>query len=120
MRTSLFMLASLPWLLIAPGLALAQGNGYGENAPPTAAPPQGKPGPGNGGAASAPPATLPADHTPGVEETEASCRARRKAYEDSLACFAPYRYGRHVIDIEAFKHCKVVKEPTDCPPAELQ
>ncbi len=115
MRTSLFMLVSLPWLLAVPLTALAQG-GYGDNAPPPAAVPNNTPGPGNRGPASAPAATLPTDHTPGVEEQQASCRARRKAYQDSLACFAPYRHSAHVLDIEAYKHCKVVKEPTDCPP----
>lgn len=42
-----------------------------------------------------------------------SCAAKMKAYQESLACFAPYRHSANVIDVEAYKHCKVVAEP-DC------
>lgn len=107
MRTSLCMLLSSACLLLASGLSQAQPAGY----PPP--PAQGQQAPM---AASAPITPPPANHTPTVDETEASCRARWKAYRASLECFAPYRRSEHVIDIEAYKHCKVVKEPTDCPP----
>jgi hypothetical protein len=43
-----------------------------------------------------------------------SCAARMKAYQDSLACFAPYRHNANVTDPEAYNHCKSVAEPTDC------
>ncbi len=114
MRTILCMLVSTPWLLLAPSPAQAQDN---ENPPPVTyenpAPPDNAPA--SAPAATVPAATPPSNDTPGVEETAASCRARWKEYRDSLACFAPYRHSEHVIDIEAYKHCKVVNEPTDCP-----
>jgi hypothetical protein len=112
MRTTLCILLSASWLLGAPIPALAQEDG---NPPPVNRESPAQP---DNGAASAPAALAapPANHTPGVEETAASCRARWKEYRDSLACFAPYRHSQHVLDVEAYKHCKVVKEPTDCPP----
>lgn len=58
-----------------------------------------------------PPATPPGPLS--VEQAQALCRAQWKAYLNSLACFAPFRHSAHVLDIEAFKHCRVVKEP-DC------
>lgn len=111
MRISLCILASL---LLAPGIALAQndntsGNGgYGAGQP---AAPQST-------TASAP-AALPSGQIPADEEKKAICRARRKAYLKSLKCFEPYRHGRF-LDVEAYKHCKVLKEPTDCPPEGLK
>ncbi len=48
-----------------------------------------------------------------VMERKADCRARNQRYLDSLACFAPYRHGT-ILDPEAFNHCQVVKQPTDC------
>jgi len=51
---------------------------------------------------------------PGDTGGDNSCAARIKAYQDSLACFAPYRHSATVIDVEAYKHCKVAAEPTDC------
>lgn len=101
MRTSVCMLLASGCLLLASGPSQAQPAGY--------PPPAGMP-------ASAPAATLPANHTPSTDELAASCRARWNAYRESLECFAPYRRSEHVIDIEAYKHCQVVKEPTDCPP----
>ncbi len=113
MRTSLSLLASL---LLATGPVLAQygpdntpGNGaYGA---PTQQNNNGYPASANNNAASAPAAPSAA---PGENLTSAVCHARMQEYLASLACFEPYRHGPHVIDIEAFKHCKVVKEPTDC------
>jgi hypothetical protein len=118
MRTSLSILASV---LLAPYLALAQygpdntpANTQGNGAYRAPATPQnnnGYPASGNLNAASAPAAPGAA---PGENLTPAACHARMQEYLASLACFEPYRHGPHVIDIEAFKHCKVVKEPTDC------
>lgn len=58
-------------------------------------------------------ATKPASR-PTAKADDNSCAARIKAYHDSLACFAPYRHNANVVDVEAYKHCKVVAEPTDC------
>ena len=110
MRTTLFMLLSACALVLAPLAASAADeenaapvNNHAASAPASAA-------------ASAPPETarepLPPDAT--QEQRQADCRARLKEYQDSLACFAPYRHSAHVIDVEAYKHCKVVAEPTDC------
>jgi hypothetical protein len=64
-----------------------------------------------------PPAPAPAA-TGGASSSDTtdsnSCAARMKAYQDSLACFAPYRRSATVTDPEAFTHCKSVPEPTDC------
>ncbi len=124
MRTSFSLLATLSCLLLAPA-TLAQ-YGPDNTANPQDNTPYGTPAnpPGNGNdgtpsqdnneyPASAPTAASP-DQTPGEQPEPGSCAARMKEYLDSLACFEPYRHGPHVIDIEAYKHCKVVKEPADC------
>jgi hypothetical protein len=63
-------------------------------------------------AASAP--APPPPPTPSVTERSADCAARMRAYQESQACFAPYRINANVMDPEAFKHCTAVPEPTDC------
>ncbi len=83
---------------------------------PTAVPPAGTtrvPAAPRDDAASAPAAT-PAPPTPSVDERSADCAARMRAYQESQACFAPYRINANVMDPEAFKHCTAVPEPTDC------
>lgn len=105
MRNALTVACSVVWLLATPTPAMAQdGNGGAPQAPAkSGVPPT---------AQQAPPLSTAAPQS--VEQSEARCRAAWKAYLNSLACFAPYRHSAHVLDIEAFKHCKVVKEP-DCP-----
>ncbi|HKB59821.1 MAG TPA: hypothetical protein VKC56_07210 [Gallionellaceae bacterium] len=111
MRNTLSVACSIAWLLAMPGLAAAQydngGTSQAAPAPQSPATPQAPPAP------SAPP-TPSAEEPLNVEESDANCRAAWKEYLASLACFAPYRHSAHVLDIEAFKHCKVVKEP-NCP-----
>ena len=59
------------------------------------------------------PAARGAANSTGTADSN-SCAARMKAYQDSLACFAPYRHSANVTDPEAYNHCKSVPEPTDC------
>lgn len=43
-----------------------------------------------------------------------SCEAQWKKYEDSYACFDPYRLANGGVKTEAFEHCTEEKMP-DCP-----
>lgn len=111
MRNALITACSIAWLLAMAGPATAQDNNGGTSQ--TTAAPQSSSTPQAPSAPSAP-TTPSADEPLDVEDSDANCRAAWKEYLDSLACFAPYRHSAHVLDIEAFKHCKVVKEP-NCP-----
>lgn len=111
MRKALTAACSIVWLLAMPVPAMAQDSNSGTpQAPPTPSP---TPTPSPMPTPAAPP-TPSAAAPENYEQSDAICRAQWKAYLKSLACFAPYRHSAHVIDVEAFKHCKVVKEP-DCP-----
>lgn len=45
---------------------------------------------------------------------ESACEAKWREYNESYACFDPYRMVGGRIRPEAFKACKVVKEPEPC------
>lgn len=44
-----------------------------------------------------------------------SCREKMQRYRDSQACFIPYRNENGSLKPEAFKRCKEIPQPTECP-----
>ncbi|ARU03988.1 hypothetical protein CCO03_04240 [Comamonas serinivorans] len=46
---------------------------------------------------------------------ESACEAKWREYNESYACFDPYRVVGGGIKAEAFQKCKVVKQPEPCP-----
>lgn len=52
--------------------------------------------------------------TPTPAKNETPCQAAQRKYEESAACFAPYRNVNGGIKPEAFEHCKEMKQPPPC------
>jgi hypothetical protein len=50
-----------------------------------------------------------------ASSAESSCDEAWKAYNDSSACFDPYRMSEGRVKQEAFQHCKQVAQPSRCP-----
>ena len=50
------------------------------------------------------------------DPSKMTCEEAWKAYNDSYACFDPYRITESRVKLEAFQHCEQVTQPQNCPP----
>ena len=51
---------------------------------------------------------------PPLEDTETRCAAAWRRFDDSSACFAPYRVDGGRVLAEAYERCETVAMPSDC------
>ncbi len=58
-------------------------------------------------------ATADANDKPSAAADESACEASWREYNESYACFDPYRLVGGGIRPEAFEKCKVVKQPSE-------
>jgi hypothetical protein len=63
------------------------------------------------GAASRPARASRARQASAPASMSSSCEEAWKRFNDSYACFDPYRYGRGKIQPQAYQHCTEVQEP---------
>ena len=56
-------------------------------------------------------ASRPARARPASAPMSSSCEEAWKRFNDSYACFDPYRYGRGKVQPQAWQHCTEVAEP---------
>ena len=64
---------------------------------------------------SVPPAPVkPVSSGPGPSDKKRQCEEDWKRYQESQACFAPYRTANGGIKAEAFQHCAELKQPAPC------
>lgn len=58
------------------------------------------------------PPAVSADSSDSTEDRAKACDAEKRKYQDSLACFAPYKTPSGGITDEGVQHCVALKEPT--------
>lgn len=51
---------------------------------------------------------------PDSMDTKDKCQEEWRKYQESQACFAPYRLANGGIKAEAFQHCVELKQPEFC------
>lgn len=66
-----------------------------------------------------PPTVLPIQDSPvsaaqTANKKELPCETALRLYQESEACFAPYRNATGGLKAEAFQHCTEVKQPPPC------
>lgn len=53
----------------------------------------------------------PAPTKPSFDRQSAECQARKRAYEKSMACFAPFMNANGSVKAEAFEQCTDIPQP---------